>query len=287
MPVVLVDIGNSAIKLNFVSSDVADSVDATLNDSCRSQRIARWADFDFKALPKAVHYWVTSCVDGAKLHELSDALDEAGRSKDRIRSVDHRLIELDLEVDQPKAVGVDRLVGCLAVAESLSDGEAAIVVDAGTAVTVDVVTGKGVFCGGVIYPGADASFLQLNQQTAALPHLDLLARNEIVADWKEEIKQLAQGSLAPWQRNTSTAIVAGVYRTQLAGLAETVSQFRQSLPVSLALNCSIVLTGGGIEELLSAGKVLDCLPIWIDEVTIEPDLIHAGLLLIHQKNNRN
>lgn len=286
MPVVLVDIGNSAIKLNFVSSDVAHSVDSRLDDTCRSQRIDGWADFDFKKLSKAVHYWVTSCVDKAKLHELSNALDDAGRTRDRIRLVDHRLVGLEIDVDQPDAVGADRLVGCLAVAQGLAEGAAAIVVDAGTAVTIDVVTGKGVFCGGVIYPGADASFLQLNQQTAALPHLDYAARIQIVDQWREEAKQLAGGTLKPWQRDTATAIVAGVYRTQLAGLAHTVSQFMQSLPVSLVLNCSIVLTGGGIEELLSAGKVLNCLPIWMDEATIKPDLIHAGLLLIHQQNNK-
>lgn len=281
MSVVLVDIGNSAIKLNFVSKDVAVSSGARLNDTCKSLRIGGWEEFDFQKLPKTVHYWVTSCVDKAKLHELSDALDEAGRTRDRIRAVDHRLISLEIDVDAPAAVGVDRLVGCFAVAQGLASDEAAIVVDAGTAVTIDMVTGKGVFCGGVIYPGADASFLQLNQQTAALPGLNYAARNEIVAAWQAD-----GAALNPWQRNTTTAIVSGVFRGQLAGLARTVSQFRQALPSSLASKCPIVLTGGGIEELLNAGKVLNCQPEWINEATIEPDLIHAGLLLIHHQNNR-
>ena len=281
MSVVLVDIGNSAIKLNFVSKDVAASNDSVLDDTYESLRIGDWTDFDFKKLPKAVHYWVTSCVDKAKLHELSNALDEAGRTRDRIRAVDHRLIGLEIDVDAPEAVGVDRLVGCLAVAQRLAPDEAAIVVDAGTAVTIDMVTGKGVFHGGVIYPGADASFLQLNQQTAALPNLDYTARNEIVATWQEDA-----GAPKPWQRNTATAIVSGVYRMQLAGLAQTVVQFRASLPSSLASKCRIVLTGGGIEELLNAGKVMNSQPDWINEATVEPELIHAGLLLIHQQNNR-
>ena len=258
MSVVLVDIGNSAIKLSFVSKDVASSSDSLLDDTCKSLKIGSWAEFDFKKLPKAVHDWVTSCVDKAKLQELSDALDEVGRTRDQIRSVDHRLINLEIDVDAPEAVGVDRLVGCLAVAQRLALDESAIVVDAGTAVTIDMVTGKGVFRGGVIYPGADASFLQLNQQTAALPNLDYAARNEIVATWQ------AEGAAPnPWQRNTATAIVSGVYRVQLAGLAQTVSQFRQALPNSLASKCRIVLTGGGIEELLNAGEVLNCQPDWI------------------------
>ena len=281
MSVVLVDIGNSAIKLNFVSKDIASSSGSLLDDTCKSLKIGSWAEFYFKKLPKKDHDWVASCVDKVKLDELSDALDEAGRTGDQIRSVDHRLIDLEIDVDAPDAVGVDRLVGCLAVAQRLASDETAIVVDAGTAVTIDMVTGKGVFCGGVIYPGADASFLQLNQQTAALPGLDYAARNEIVATWQ------ADGAAPnPWQRNTTTAIVSGVYRVQLAGLAQTVSQFRSSLPNSLAGKCRIVLTGGGIEELLNAAEVLNCQPDWINEATIEPDLIHAGLLLIHHQNNR-
>jgi len=267
MSVVLVDIGNSAIKLNFVSKEIAAASGSVLDDTCKSLKIGGWEEFDFKKLPKAVHYWVTSCVDKAKLHQLSDALEEAGRTRDRIRAVDHRLISLEMDVDAPEAVGVDRLVGCFAVAQRLAADEAAIVVDAGTAVTIDVVTGKGEFCGGVIYPGADAAFLQLNQQTA-------------------DAKQLVGTALNPWQRNTATAIVSGVYRVQLAGLDQTVSQFRASLPNSLASNCRIVLTGGGIQELLHAGQVLGCQPGWINQATVEPDLIHAGLLLIHHQNNR-
>ena len=60
MSVVLVDIGNSAIKLNFVSKDVANSSGSLLNDTCKSLKIGSWAEFDFKKLPKAVHYWVAS-----------------------------------------------------------------------------------------------------------------------------------------------------------------------------------------------------------------------------------
>ena len=58
MSVVLVDIGNSAIKLSFVSKDVASSSDSLLDDTCKSLKIGSWAEFDFKKLPKAVHDWV-------------------------------------------------------------------------------------------------------------------------------------------------------------------------------------------------------------------------------------
>ena len=195
----------------------------------------------------------------------------------------HDLVDLKIDVEQPKAVGIDRLIGCLAVTQGLAENEAAIVVDAGTAVTIDLVTGDGVFRGGVIYPGANASFFQLNQQTAALPQLDYASRDEILAAWQAEIRELLppEKTPSPWQRNTAMAIIAGVYRVQLAGLNQTVSQFRESLPTPLASKCRIVLTGGGIEELLCAGSTFDCLPEWINEAKVDSNLIHAGLLAIH------
>ena len=285
MSLILVDIGNSAIKLSFVPSPIADSVGSSLDSTCEKLRINDWSEFDFKTLPKTACAWVIACVNNTKLNELSDQLDQAGRIKDQIQSVRWDKINLKIDVDQPDAVGIDRLVGCLAASQGLAEDEAAIVVDAGTAVTIDLVTGGGVFRGGVIYPGVNASCFQLNQQTAALPRLDYFARKEILAAWQSEATQLAAGkTLPPWQRNTATAIIAGIYQVQLAGLTETVSRFKNSLPSPLSSNCRILLTGGGIEELLSAGRILNCQPEWIDKATSEPNLIHAGLLSIHHRN---
>ena len=69
----------------------------------------------------------------------------------------HVLIEpgvrtgIPLLVDNPKEVGADRIVNCLAAhAKSKS---AAIVVDFGSSICVDVVSAKGEFLGGAIAPG--------------------------------------------------------------------------------------------------------------------------------------
>ena len=251
----------------------------------KTQRIKDWSEFDFAKLPETACTWIVACVNQARLSELTKLLEQNRREADQIQSVRCELIDLEIDVDEPDAVGIDRLVGCLAVSRSLADGEAAIVVDAGTAVTIDLVTGDGVFKGGVIYPGVNANCFQLNQQTAALPPLNYSARQELLSAWQAEAEQLAPDKkLLPWQRNTKTAIVAGVYQVQLAGLTQTVSQFRQSLPDSLSSNCQIVLTGGGIDELLRAGEILNCQPDWIDEAKLAPNLLHAGLLSIYQND---
>ena len=72
-------------------------------------------------------------------------------------SVPHVLIEpgvrtgIPLLVDNPKEVGADRIVNCLAAYHKY--GTAAIVVDFGSSICVDVVSAKGEFLGGAIAPG--------------------------------------------------------------------------------------------------------------------------------------
>ena len=72
-------------------------------------------------------------------------------------SVPHVLIEpgvrtgIPLLVDNPKEVGADRIVNCLAAFQKY--GTAAIVIDFGSSICVDVVSAKGEFLGGAIAPG--------------------------------------------------------------------------------------------------------------------------------------
>lgn len=89
------------------------------------------------------------------LHELREMLDQYWPR------VPHVLIEpgvrtgIPLLVDNPKEVGADRIVNCLAAHQKY--GTAAIVVDFGSSICVDVVSAKGEFLGGAIAPGVEVS----------------------------------------------------------------------------------------------------------------------------------
>ena len=48
-----------------------------------------------------------------------------------------------------------------------------MIVDFGTAVTFDVVSGAGEYLGGVIFPGVEISLEALTERAAALPKIDL------------------------------------------------------------------------------------------------------------------
>ena len=92
-------------------------------------------------------------------------------------SVPHVLIEpgvrtgIPLLVDNPKEVGADRIVNCLAAFHKYNS--AAIVVDFGSSICVDVVSAKGEFLGGAIAPGVQVSSDAAAARSAALRRVEL------------------------------------------------------------------------------------------------------------------
>src|SRR5206468_12870177 len=80
-----------------------------------------------------------------------------------------RQIELPIGVltDTPKQIGVDRILNIAAAYEQI--GKACVVVDAGTAITIDCCNDNGDFLGGAIAPGAKTWLNALHEHTAKLP----------------------------------------------------------------------------------------------------------------------
>jgi type III pantothenate kinase len=99
-------------------------------------------------------------------------------------SVPHVLIEpgvrtgIPLLVDNPKEVGADRIVNCLAAYHRFK--KAAIVVDFGSSICVDVVSAKGEFLGGAIAPGVQVSSDAAAARSAALRRVELARPRSVV-----------------------------------------------------------------------------------------------------------
>ncbi len=112
------------------------------------------------------------------LHELREMLDQYWPQ------VPHVLIEpgvrtgIPLLVDNPKEVGADRIVNCLAAYQKY--GTAAIVVDFGSSICVDVVSAKGEFLGGAIAPGVEVSSDAAAARSAALRRVELTRPRSVV-----------------------------------------------------------------------------------------------------------
>lgn len=81
-------------------------------------------------------------------------------------------VPLDIRYEQPSALGSDRLIAAFA-ARTLSTAKSLIVLDVGTAITLDCVTDT-TFLGGFILPGPTLAHAALHAQTAQLPEVPYL-----------------------------------------------------------------------------------------------------------------
>lgn len=149
-----------------------------------------------------------------------------------------------LLVDNPGSLGPDRI--CAACGASARGIDEAVIIDGGTAVTVDLLTSEG-FCGGSIFPGFGIAAGVLSSGTAALPPV------EVIRDPGR-----------PPGRSTIEAIKRGVFHGVRGGVREILAATR----LSAARPLPVLLTGG------AAGLLLDVLE---GDIISIPDLVFEGL----------
>lgn len=105
------------------------------------------------------------------LHEVRIMLEQYWPSVPQVLIEPGVRTGIPLLVDNPKEVGADRIVNCLAAYHKY--GTAAIVVDFGSSICVDVVSAKGEFLGGAIAPGVQVSSDAAAARSAALRRVEL------------------------------------------------------------------------------------------------------------------
>ena len=162
-------------------------------------------------------------------------------------------LPVGIEYSTPDTLGLDR-VAVASGAAMLYEGENVMVVDAGTAVTIDMVDSSPTFRGGRITAGMRLRFEALHKRTSALPMVD------------------TDGPLPVLGDSTSTAIRSGV----VLGLADEITEtFRQYKDI---FGCTRLVLTGGDARLLS-----DCINTRIPADFV-PDLMAYGLLYIYKYN---
>lgn len=166
-----------------------------------------------------------------------------------------------MEYATPGTLGVDRKATACAAAARFP-GEDVLVVDAGTALTLDWVSADGVFKGGNISPGLRMRLKALHEHTAKLPLLDTVDLR------KREMRKLGE--------DTNTAILGGCARGLLDEVA--MAYLRLERP-----DCRIVLTGG------DAPLIADFLPEALDvagctsyKINYLPHLLAEGMREIYR-----
>lgn len=160
---------------------------------------------------------------------------------------------LNIQVDVPSQVGSDRIV--IAVA-ALAEYEAPLILmDLGTATTIEVVEPGNVYLGGVIIPGVKVSVDALTSRAAQLPGISLDQPKSVIG------------------KNTVDCMRSGV----MYGTAGMIDGIVDRMEEELGHKSTLVATGGMAQFVT---------PLCKHEIILEKDLLLKGLNILYKKNKK-
>lgn len=152
--------------------------------------------------------------------------------------------------DNPKEVGADRIANAVAAYDSY--GGPTVVVDFGTATTVEAITAEGEYLGGAIFPGVEISMDALFGRAAGLRRVELVAPKNVIG------------------KSTVESIQSGAVYGFAGQVDAVVDRFLAELGT-----CTVVSTGGLSELLLPFSRTIE---------HHEPWLTLHGLRIIFERN---
>jgi type III pantothenate kinase len=267
---IAVDVGNSRIKFGEFRREIKTAMgDRTLPEPVATfdlsivnktgefdvKRLSTWADSHSKESTE----WRIASVHRGATERLTTALHEVSaraHTNSSIRQLTYRDISMTIRVDAPERVGIDRLLAALAVNRLRSLDRPAIIVDLGTAITIDLVEPDGAFAGGAILPGVATAARALAEQTDALPSVAI---------------EYLDTPPDPLGKSTVPAIESGIYWGAIGAIREIVERFA----ANLELRPEVFLTGGASKRV--AELLAEKLP-----VHHAPNLVLSGIALVEE-----
>ncbi len=225
-PGLLLDVGNSAIQIGLVHDKVDEVRRIFPDDVSRIQNF--WEEESDGNRPG---FLLISSVNRRIEEQVRSAVSSFVNPEDIARYRRDFPPQVEVDVPDPSGVGDDRLLNVTGA--WLGYGAPAIVVDCGTAITVDVLKRGGVFAGGTITPGIRAAMRALSEQCEQLS------------------EQEPQPTEEPYGRTTAGAINAGIYH----GFSGLIRRITGNIKDSMDGNPTIIGTGGEI-EMLNAERTL-------------------------------
>ena len=233
-----IDAGNTRIKWG-VHDGRKWSVFGAAATGEASRISERWA-----RVPKAARA-IASNVAGAKVQaHLERACAEYGATLTVIRAQSTQLGVINGYLDY-RQLGADRWAALIAAHQAHRGHK--LVVNAGTALTIDALLADGHFLGGLIVPGPDLMRRSLNSGTAAL--------------------KLTDGRFEAFPARTPDAITSGAIQASIGAIERT----RQAMAAGDCPPALLILSGGAAAELAAH------LPM---EFIVNENLVLDGLALI-------
>jgi len=214
-----IDIGNSAVKWRSHDSEVF------------TQSVYQ---FSSKLLPKADSVWVSAV---AHLNIIEDI--KAEFSSVNLVKSSKQYGKLTLSYDDPSKFGMDRFLAILGALELFPERHL-LVIDAGSAVTFDVIDSQGMHQGGLIMPGIKAlreSFIKFSTNDLSLKSSEL--KNSTKEAWQSGTHAMLVSAINSQIQNFELKYPDGVV-TICGGI---VKEILNDLPVSVKFFDNLVLDG--------------------------------------------
>jgi type III pantothenate kinase len=158
---------------------------------------------------------------------------------------------MPIRLDNPRELGADRLVNAVAGYDRVRD--ACVIVDFGTAITYDAVSGSGEYLGGIIAPGIEISIEALTSRAARLPKVDIERPRTLIG------------------KSTDASLQSGI----VYGFAGQVDGICRRLREELGEGITTIATGGLAGVIVGFTETIDL----VDDL-----LTLKGLRLIYERN---
>jgi type III pantothenate kinase len=214
---------------------------------------SQWAEALGKAWPQDADGWavvaagvnpkITSQIEQTVRSVTGQSVLWVGRDID---------IPIGVETQNPAQTGIDRILNVAAAYEQIE--KACIVVDAGTAVTVDCCNDNGDFLGGAIMPGVAMMIDALAEKTAGIGRVEFAPPAGEVGD------------------TTASAVSQGIYYS-IRGLVREVAE---NFATRLGVWPEIIATGGDARRLFEGWELIHA---------IAPDLGLYGIALAYTEHH--
>lgn len=173
-PFIAVDIGNNRIKLGRFETGWQERLPEpgkTLEVAGSRPALEAIGPWLGEAAGQQIHWWIGS-VNRPVTTQLVDWL-RVQRPEDDITLLAAGDLPLAVELERPDMVGIDRLLDAVGVNRLRDPASPAVIVDVGSAITVDLVSSQGAFQGGAILPGIAMSARALHEFTDLLPLIEM------------------------------------------------------------------------------------------------------------------
>jgi type III pantothenate kinase len=221
IPDVVVDVGNTRIKWGLCRDRNLAAVASLPPDAPDEweEQVRNW-----KLTTNS--WWVLTGVHPARRDALKGWLQSCGYQVVVLNN--WKDLPLHVALDQPERVGIDRLLDAVAACSRRNNKQPAIIVDAGSAVTVNWVDAAGAFRGGAILPGLRLMAEALHTFTAQLPRIEI-----------QNLEPILPGG------DTRSAMEAGIFWTVVGGvqlIIDRLAKLEQTEP-------AVFLTGGDGKRL--------------------------------------